>query len=73
MMGDTVQMQMIRRYARILREQQPPIRGRRIGARERRLARERVVAARDAADSTVRGALHAIRGDGPAVRTPPLT
>jgi hypothetical protein len=37
MPADTVQMQMIRRYARILREQQAQYRGPRIGARERRV------------------------------------
>jgi hypothetical protein len=43
---DTVQMQMIRRYARLLREAQkrnPP--GPRIGAKERRRAKEAAAAA----------------------------
>ena len=62
MMGDTVQMQMIRRYARILREQQPQLRTPRIGARERRLAREGAAAAQNAA-ATVRTAMDAVRGD----------
>ena len=61
MMGDTVQMQMIRRYARILREQQPQLRPPRIGARERRLAREGAAAAQAAASATVRPAMDAVR------------
>lgn len=40
MPGDSVQMQMIRRYARILREQQTRAASPRIGAKERRIARE---------------------------------
>lgn len=39
---DSVQLQMVRRYARILREQQAQVRGPRIGARERVKAREAV-------------------------------
>ena len=45
MPADTVQMQMIRRYARILREQHARARGPRIGAKERREAREQAVQA----------------------------
>jgi hypothetical protein len=37
-MADTVQMQMIRRYSRLLREQQAKSRGPRIGAKDRRRA-----------------------------------
>lgn len=37
---DSVQMQMVWRYARILREQQAQYRGPRIGARDRRSARD---------------------------------
>ena len=42
---DSVQMQMIRRYARILREQQARNNGPRIGARERRIAKDAAKAA----------------------------
>jgi hypothetical protein len=42
---DSVQMQMIRRYARILREQQARSQGPRIGAKERRIAKEAVKSA----------------------------
>lgn len=45
MPADTVQMQLIRRYARILREQQAKSVGPRIGARERRLAKDAASAA----------------------------
>lgn len=40
MPADSVQMQLIRRYSRILREKQGQYRGSRIGARDRRLAAE---------------------------------
>lgn len=40
MAGETVQMQMIRRYARLLREAQAEYRGPRVGARERRVPRD---------------------------------
>ena len=63
MRGDTVQMQMIRRYARVLREKQSEFRGPRIGAREVRMAREAAQTARDAAESTVRGAVGAVRAE----------
>jgi hypothetical protein len=62
MRGDTVQMQMIRRYARILREQQPTLRASRIGARERRLAREGAALATGVASTTLRTAMDAVRG-----------
>ena len=58
MAGDSVQMQMIRRYARILREQQAQYRGPRIGARERRTS---AAAARGAAGSAARRALSSMR------------
>jgi len=45
MPSDTVQMQLIRRYARLLREQHARTRGPRIGAKERREAREAAVQA----------------------------
>lgn len=45
MPADTVQMQMIRRYARILREQHARARGPRIGAKERREARDQATGA----------------------------
>ena len=60
-MSDTVQMQLIRRYARLLREQQAHFRGPRIGAREVRLAREAGGAARGAARSAARTALSTVR------------
>ncbi|MCW2968719.1 MAG: hypothetical protein JWM71_2491, partial [Solirubrobacteraceae bacterium] len=56
-MGDTVQMQMIRRYARVLREQQAQFRGPRIGARELRAARGAGKAARGVAESAARTAI----------------
>jgi len=49
---DSVQLQMVRRYARILREQQAQYRGPRIGARERRAAKEAVRSAVDAVKPT---------------------
>jgi hypothetical protein len=61
-MGDTVQMQMIRRYARILREQQAQLRGPRIGARELRAARGASKAAREVAESAARTAIRTVRG-----------
>jgi hypothetical protein len=60
-MGDTVQMQLIRRYARLLREQQAQYRGPRIGAREMRLARSAGAAARVVAQSAARNALDTMR------------
>ena len=45
---DSVQLQLVRRYARILREQQSEFRGPRIGARERRAAKDAVKSAVDA-------------------------
>jgi hypothetical protein len=53
-MSDTVQMKLIRRYARLLREQQAEFRGPRIGARERRAARKGAEAPRDIAHPAVR-------------------
>jgi hypothetical protein len=58
MPADTVQMQMIRRYARILREEQALHRGPRIGARE---LRSKAQAAADAAGSVARSAIEAVR------------
>jgi hypothetical protein len=52
--SDTVQMKLIRRYARLLREQQAELRGPSIGARERRAARRAAEAARDVAQAAVR-------------------
>jgi hypothetical protein len=53
MPSDTVQMQLIRRYARVLREQHARNRGPRIGAKERREAREAAVqAVTEAAEET---------------------
>lgn len=54
MPADSVQMQLIRRYSRVLREQASEFRGPRIGARERRRA------ARDAAEQAAQRALHAV-------------
>lgn len=52
---DSVQLQLVRRYARILREQQAEFRGPRIGARERRVAK-----AREVAEDTAERALGAV-------------
>jgi hypothetical protein len=49
---DSVQLQMVRRYARILREQQAQYRGPRIGASERAKAREAVKSAVNAVKPT---------------------
>lgn len=49
---DSVQLQLVRRYARILREQEAKYRGPRIGAKERRVAKEAVKAAVDAVKPT---------------------
>jgi len=62
MPADNTQIQMIRRYSRILREQQALHRGPRIGARERRSARE---TARQVAESATRRALDAVRPPSP--------
>lgn len=67
MAAETVQMQLIRRYARILREQQAQHRGPRIGARARRDARETAISglsssAQGVADAA-RAALDATRAD----------
>lgn len=67
MAAETVQMQLIRRYARLLREQQTRSLGPRIGARERRRERANatgglVPAARGAAEAT-RDALGPTRAD----------
>lgn len=50
---DSVQMQMVRRYARILREQQANYRGPRIGAKERRFAKDTAQAAGTAAKRAI--------------------
>lgn len=52
MPADTVQMNLIRRYARALREQQSGLRGPRIGARE-----ERRAARREAAEQAAQAAV----------------
>ena len=49
---DSVQLQLVRRYARILREQEARYKGPRIGAKERRAAREAVQTAVDAVKPT---------------------
>lgn len=54
-------MQMVRRYARILREQQAHYRGPRIGARERRFARDTAQAVGDAAGGAAQRALEAVK------------
>lgn len=58
---DSVQMQMVRRYARILREQQASYRGPRIGAKERRIAKNTAGAVGGAAGSAARRALSAVK------------
>ena len=55
MPADSVQMNLIRRYARALREQGPELRGPRIGAREARRAARRE-AAEQAAQRAMRTA-----------------
>lgn len=55
MAGDTVQIEMVRRYARILREQQARHRARRNGPAGSRL-RSEAVAARTVAESAARAA-----------------
>ena len=62
---DSVQMQMVRRYARILREQQAQYRGPRIGAREARLARTTAQAVGEAAGSAAKRAISVVK-PGPA-------
>jgi hypothetical protein len=52
MATETVQLQLIRRYARLLREQQARARGPKIGARERRLKQEAVAAGETRRDSS---------------------
>jgi hypothetical protein len=58
---DSVQMQLIRRYARILREQQSSHRGPRIGAKDRRTARETAQAVGDAAGDAAQRAIRAVK------------
>lgn len=58
---DSVQMQMVRRYARILREQQAQYRGPRIGAREARFARGTAQAVGGAAGSAAKRALGVVK------------
>jgi hypothetical protein len=55
MPADSVQMQLVRRYSRILREKQAQYRGPRIGAKERRLA------AREVAEDAASRALAAVQ------------
>ena len=64
MAGDTVQIDLIRRYARILREQQAQYRGPRIGARERRVAQQAAQSARNVAESAARKAIDTVRPSG---------
>ena len=64
MAGDTVQIDLIRRYARILREQQALYKGPRIGARERRIARDAAEQARTVAESAARKAIDSVRPSG---------
>jgi len=61
---DSVQMQMVRRYARILRQQQAQYRGARIGARERRLAMDTAQAVGEAAGGAAQRALQAVKPPG---------
>lgn len=61
---DSVQMQMVRRYARILREQQAHYRSQRIGARERRFARDTAQAVGDATGGAAQRALQAVKPPG---------
>lgn len=64
MPADSVQMQLVRRYTKVLREKQASYRGPRIGARERREARD---AARDTAEDAAQAALTAVKPQRPAV------
>ena len=65
MPADSVQMQLVRRYSRLLREKQAEYRGPRIGAKERRQAAKE--AAREAAGGAVERVAGAIKGtDAPA-------
>jgi hypothetical protein len=50
---DSVQMQLVRRYSRILREQQVAQRRPRIGAKERRTAKETAQAVGEAAQAAL--------------------
>jgi hypothetical protein len=58
MPADSVQMQLVRRYSRLLREKQAQYRGPRIGAKERRTARE---SAREVAEGAAHRALGAVQ------------
>lgn len=65
MPADSVQMQLVRRYSRILREKQAEYRGPRIGAKERRSTA--AVTAREAAHDAAHRALGAVHPpDAPA-------
>lgn len=65
MPADSVQMQLVRRYSRILREKQAEYRGPRIGARERRATA--TAAAREVAHDAAQRALNAVHPpDAPA-------
>ena len=52
MPDDSVQLQLVRRYARILKEQEARYKGPRIGAKERRVAHEAIKTAVDAVKPT---------------------
>lgn len=64
MPADTVQMQLVRRYSRILREKQAEYRGPRIGARERKVAQQAAQQARTVAQPAARTAIDAVRPSG---------
>jgi hypothetical protein len=59
MPADSVQMQLVRRYSRLLREKQAQYRGPRIGAKERRAAAK--IAAREAAGDAAQRALATVQ------------
>lgn len=58
---DSVQMQMVRRYARILREQQAQYRGPRIGAKDRRSAKDTAQAVGEVAGHAAQRAISAVK------------
>lgn len=58
---DSVQMQMVRRYARILRQQQAHHRGSRFGARERRFAKDAAETVGEVAGGAAQHALQAVK------------
>ncbi len=58
---ESVQMQMVRRYARIMRQQQAQFRGPRIGVLERRFAKDTAQAVGEVAGSAAQRALQGVR------------